>query len=107
MKTPYVVVAGELEGHGLLALGAGVDLAAGGLAEGHLYRHAQVVVHGIVGAVDAAGQMFFPVSAGGHAVKYLGALVEGEEIADAGVPVRPNSGRGVIEDEMIFCRPPA
>lgn len=38
-----------------------------------------------------------------QAGKHLGALVEGEKIANAGVRVRPNGGRGIIKDEMIVA----
>ena len=43
-KDPYIVIAGELEGHGLIPLRAHVDHSARRLAEVKLQRHSQMVV---------------------------------------------------------------
>ena len=69
------------------------------LAEIYVYRHAQVVVHGVVGTVDIAGQSAGCV----QAVEYLRAGVEGEEVADAvwiGAAVGPGGCRRVVEDKF-------
>ena len=66
-----------------------------------MYRHAQVMVHGIAGLADAAGQLALLI----QPVEHLFALVKREEISNTVwifAMVRPFSRWGVIEDKAVF-----
>ena len=83
-EDPYVVVAAEPEGHGILRAHVG-ELAASGLLEGDLHGKTQIVVEErIIGAVGTVGHKDTIIH-NRHTtligLEHLCRLIEGEELA--------------------------